>query len=592
MSKERSHIYLERVTIYTQEQKKYVWQLSLISMLRLLIFLFFAWFLYSAFSQRFMGHDLVYSICSIVGFLVCVFWAAGLKRKIKFLQQLVLINENEKAISNGSPSCLYNGASLEPLKGFAVDLTIFGNHSLFHLLNRAGSESGKRQLANRLIKPFINRVDIENYQGCVKELAGNIHFRQTLLAHTLLLEEEEVFSKLQSDKPENNFSVLQSKSWSLLALWWPIAGLAIIVFCIWQDSYLLMLAFGILGLLLLSFILKKVNVLYADISKRSYLYTQYARCFQLINEEIFRHPYLIERQRAITEAGRAFQKLSRLVGLFDLRLNAISFIINGLFLFDLLCARAYMKWNAEYQSFIQKWFDTMGEMELLNSLATFHFNQPSFIFPDCTEDRLLIHAKALGHPLMDEADAVVNDISIGKPAKLHLITGSNMSGKSTFLRTLGLNMVLAQLGAPVFAHTFVFRPVRVLTSFHHIDSLEEGTSYFYAELKCLQGIIASLQEPTPALVLLDEIMRGTNSTDKHDGTALLIKKILNYSCLTLIATHDTELGVLAEGQAGDIENFCFESELSDKGLVFDFTMRKGVAQTRNATYLMQQMGII
>jgi DNA mismatch repair ATPase MutS len=131
-----------------------------------------------------------------------------------------------------------------------------------------------------------------------------------------------------------------------------------------------------------------------------------------------------------------------------------------------------------------------------------------------------------------------------------------------------------------------------LSSFHHIDSLEESTSYFYAELKCLQEIIQSLSGPVPALVLLDEVMRGTNSKDKHDGTALLIKKILQFDCLSFIATHDTELGILSESYPGAVENFCFESELTDAGLHFDFTMRKGVAQTKNATYLMQQMGII
>ena len=167
-----------------------------------------------------------------------------------------------------------------------------------------------------------------------------------------------------------------------------------------------------------------------------------------------------------------------------------------------------------------------------------------------------------------------------------------MSGKSTFLRTLGLNMILAQLGAPVFANNFLFRPMRLLTSFHHIDSLEESTSYFYAELKCLQHIIESLNQPIPALVLLDEVMRGTNSKDKHDGTALLIKKILNFHCLTLIATHDTELGSLAESYPDAVGNFCFESGLTDDGLTFDFIMHKGVAQTKNATYLMQKMGII
>jgi len=225
-------------------------------------------------------------------------------------------------------------------------------------------------------------------------------------------------------------------------------------------------------------------------------------------------------------------------------------------------------------------------------LAGFSYNHPSFIFPDVADDQLLIEAKGIGHPLMMENDAVVNDMKIGVAARLHLITGSNMSGKSTFLRTLGLNMILAQLGAPVFAKTFVFRPVRLLTSFHHIDSLEESTSYFYAELKCLQEIIQSLPAQVPALVLLDEVMRGTNSKDKHDGTALLIKTILNYDCLSFIATHDTELGVLAEMHPGLIENYCFESELTGTGLHFDFTMRKGVAQTKNATYLMQQMGII
>ena len=592
MSKERSYIYQERVNTYKDAQRKNAKQLSFISLLRLFLFVLFSWFLFTSFRARFVDYDLIYSILSITGFLICVFWADGLKKKNKLLEQLIQINENENNIYNGLPSFLNNGAALAPLKGFTVDLNVFGSHSLFHLLNRTGSESGKKQLSSRLIEPFVNTADIENYQNCIPELAGKIEFRQTLLAHTLLLVEGKNFRQLQTGIPDKNFSVLKNKIWTLLSLCWPVTGVVITVFCIWQNNYRLMLAFGISGLLILSFILKKVNLLYDHISKRSYLYSQYARCFQLINDEIFEHPYLLQKQQETAHAGKAFQRLSRLTGLFDMRLSVISFVINGLFLFDLLCARAYMKWNSQYQAAVKNWFETMGEMELLNSLATFHYNHASFIFPECSEDQLLIKARAMGHPLLDASVAVVNDISIGEPGKLHLITGSNMSGKSTFLRTLGLNMLLAQMGAPVFAKTFVFSPVRILTSFHHIDSLGDSTSYFYAELKCLQSIIESLTKPTPALILLDEVMRGTNSKDKHDGTALLIQKILNFSCLTVIATHDTELGVLAEQFPGTIENFCFESELSDKGLFFDFTMQKGVAQTKNATYLMKQMGII
>jgi DNA mismatch repair ATPase MutS len=292
------------------------------------------------------------------------------------------------------------------------------------------------------------------------------------------------------------------------------------------------------------------------------------------------------------EAAGAFRKLSRLIGVFDLRLSLFSFFVNGLFLSDLICALAYLRWNKRYQSTFKDWFDAMGEIEMLNSVANFHYNHPSFVFPEIVSDRLVITATGLGHPLMKTDTAVCNDFSIGAPARLHLITGSNMSGKSTFLRTVGLNMVLAQLGAPVFAQSFRCRPVRILTSFHHIDSLEESTSYFYAELKCLQTIIQSLAAPEPALVLLDEVMRGTNSTDKHDGTALLIQKIVQQNCLTLIATHDIELGILATQYPGMVENFCFESEVTETGLHFDFRKRNGIAQSKNATYLMKQMGIV
>lgn len=592
MTKEIATGYSKRADQFKKEQAQYTKQLTYTSMLRLVLFLVFAWFLYTTFTKRFQGYEVMYALSALFVFLAVVFWAGGLQKKIKFLQQLILINDNEINVGKGLSSFFDNGSLFTPAKGFTVDLNIFGNHSLYHLLNRAGSLSGKAQLAKRLQKPFLQSADINGYQACVKELAGKIQFRQTLLAHTVLLQEEEALSGLQSKIPENDFAILTNRFWSILSFIWPAAGILLIIYCAVKDNYQLLLAFGILGLVLLSGIFKKTSALYNHISKRSYLFSQYAICFQLICNEKFEHPYLLQKQKEIKDASGAFQRLSKLGGMFDMRMSLFSFIINGLFLFDLLCARAYLQWNAKWQQKIENWFITMGEIELFNSLATFHFNHPDFIFPECVDDQLLIRSNAMGHPLMKEGAAVVNDVSIGEDAALHLITGSNMSGKSTFLRTLGLNMTLAQIGAPVFAKKFVFRPVRLLTSFHHIDSLEESTSYFYAELKCLQEIITSLAEPEPALVLLDEVMRGTNSKDKHDGTALLIKKLLQFPCLGMIATHDTELGILANDHPGSVDNFCFESELSDQGLTFDFTMRKGVAQTKNATYLMQQMGII
>lgn len=592
MSDSLLRVYQERTHQFKAEKKTLSKQLSLNSLLRFVFFLLFAWCIYTAFRQRFEGFALGYALVSITVFLFWVSRAAVLKQRIAFQLQLILINENEIGVLSGKSSCFDDGTDVLRSQGFANDLTVFGNNSLYHILNRTGSRPGKQKLAAALMLPSLNKQQIEEQQACVKELSGKIHFRQTLLAHTLLLKEEEALPQMMAGLPEHAGAALQQSPWKQLAWIWPISGVLIIFYSIWIDQYTWLLLFTMLGLLVLSLVLGKISLLYNHISKKSYLFTQYAACFDWICAAQLEHPGLQQKQERLTEAAGAFRKLSRLIGVFDLRLSLFSFFVNGLFLSDLVCALAYLRWNQKYQSSFKDWFDAMGEIEMLNSIANFQYNHPSFVFPTIVADQLVMNATGLGHPLMKTDTAVCNDFSIGDPAKLHLVTGSNMSGKSTFLRAVGLNMVLAQIGAPVFAQSFSCRPVRILTSFHHIDSLEESTSYFYAELKCLQSIIQSLTEPEPALVLLDEVMRGTNSTDKHDGTAQLIKKIVQQNCLTLIATHDIELGILAAEYPGLVENFCFESEVTDTGLHFDFRKRKGIAQSKNATYLMKQMGIV
>ncbi|MDB5211488.1 MAG: MutS domain, partial [Sediminibacterium sp.] len=414
------HTYTQRADQFLGEQKKYTRQLSLTSIIRLVLFLLFAWFIYVAFKVRFEGYNLLFALLCITAFLIVVFIAETIKKKIKFLQQLVLINENEINTRKGIPSFLDNGASFSPSKGFAVDLNVFGHHSLFHLLNRTGSINGKQQLSSHLASPFTDPAAIQNYQACVKELAGKTDFRQNLLAHTLLFREEETLAQLQAGLPAGGFSSLTTKFWRSVSISWPVLGILVIGFCIWRDNYALLLAFTIAGLLLEATILKKINLLYFHISKRSYLYNQYARCFRLISEEKFEHPYLQKKQDEIIHASQAFQRLASLTGVFDLRLSILSFFTNGIFMLDLICSLAYLKWNRQHQPNIKNWFDNLGEIELLNSLAAFHYNHPSFIFPQPVNDQLLIKATGMGHPLMKEELAVVNDVSIGEGSKLHL----------------------------------------------------------------------------------------------------------------------------------------------------------------------------
>ncbi len=261
MNTETLHIYHESEQQFREEQNKLTRLLSFTSMLRLALFLVFAWFVYSAFKVRFEGYDLIYSLIAIIALLVVVSWSETLKKKIKFLQQLIQINRNEIDINNDLPSFLDNGKAFSPAKGFTVDLNVFGSHSLYHSLNRAGSLSGKKSLGARLINPFTNISDIENAQACIKELSGKIVFRQTLLAHTLLFKEEETLSQLQAGIPVQDFAVLKNKTWTAVSILWPLVGILLIVYCAWSGNYGLLLAFIIIGLLVLTLILKKINLL-------------------------------------------------------------------------------------------------------------------------------------------------------------------------------------------------------------------------------------------------------------------------------------------------------------------------------------------
>ncbi|MBO9636372.1 MAG: DNA mismatch repair protein MutS, partial [Chitinophagaceae bacterium] len=221
------------------------------------------------------------------------------------------------------------------------------------------------------------------------------------------------------------------------------------------------------------------------------------------------------------------------------------------------------------------------------------FNNPDFHCPTVQSDKMVIAATALAHPLIPAGERVANDFTIGEAEQLMLVTGSNMSGKTTFLRTIGVNLLLAQCGAPVCANSFAFMPMNILSSIRVSDSLQEHTSYFMAELKQLQQIIRFLQHsPSPSLILIDEILRGTNSEDKTHGSDQFIRKLLQYRCLTLFATHDLALSVLENELPGKLSNYCFESIIRDGELIFDYTLQRGVAKNKNASFLMKKMAII
>ena len=294
-------------------------------------------------------------------------------------------------------------------------------------------------------------------------------------------------------------------------------------------------------------------------------------------------------------ASQAIHKLAYRVSQLDVRYNAFVFLLEFSIVWDLQQAYRMDKWKLRHRDRLPQWFEALAELEALVSFGNLTMNQPQWIFPTLQEERQL-HAEALGHPLLPNDKRVTNDISMPTAGHMHLLTGSNMAGKSTWLRTVGINIVLALAGAPVCARVFRLPQLQVYTSMRTQDALHESTSSFYAELKRLKFIIEAVEDPSktagrPVFFLLDEILKGTNSRDRHTGSKALIRQLIASKGAGIIATHDLELGELEAEANNQIENWAIEVDIKDGQLFFDYKLKRGVSQSFNATLLMQQMGI-
>jgi DNA mismatch repair ATPase MutS len=249
------------------------------------------------------------------------------------------------------------------------------------------------------------------------------------------------------------------------------------------------------------------------------------------------------------------------------------------------------RWKRQHRQDIMGWIEITGRMDALISLSGFAFNHPDFSLPEFDEDAASMELRGLGHPLIPAHRRVNNDLAVAGE-KVVVITGANMAGKSTFLRSMGVNMVLGYAGCPVCASGFRCAYMGLQSSMRTADSLKDEESYFLAEIRKLQRIVHQMEQGKPMLILLDEVLKGTNTTDKKLGSVGLIRKSLNYPVRCLIATHDLSLGELEKEYPGQVVNYCFESYIRGMELSFDYTIRKGIATNMNASFLMKKMGIM
>jgi DNA mismatch repair ATPase MutS len=323
------------------------------------------------------------------------------------------------------------------------------------------------------------------------------------------------------------------------------------------------------------------------------------RVYSQLMEQVEKEPFCSDelasvQQRLVTREGkasRAIRRLSRIVGALDQRFSMAGLLLNVLYLRDMRQAMALERWLKTHARHFEAWFEALAATDALCSLGGFAFNHPDYVYPDLAEGGFRMEGKALGHPLLHREKCVRNDVLLPRSPYFLVITGANMAGKSTYLRTVGVNFLLACMGLPVCADSLTVCPASLMTSLRTADSLTANESYFFAELKRLKTIIDRLHAGEELFIILDEVLKGTNSKDKQKGSLALVRQLIAQKTCGLIATHDLLLGTLEEEFPGEVENYCFEADISGDNLLFTYRLRKGIARNMNACFLMKKMGI-
>jgi len=578
-------------TIFHKINKRY----NSISILRLLS-VFLCLFLMFYYIKTNEGLYVVFAFLSFVGFLFLMRIHSGLSFQKELTTAILKLNQNEITYLNREKIPFENGIEFNDFHHpYAYDLDIFGEHSLFQNLNRTATFIGKKTLANQLLDVLPNETILENQQA-INELKAKIDWRQDFLALAMISNDSKKSydSLIYWNSFKNNTlpKVLIALSVVLPVLFFGFLTAYFITSKTILLSYLTYVF--IANMIVLGQSFKRIQSEIAKADNVDKIIKQYSLLVQKIETETFHSKKLMDLQKQLIfrneTASKHLKDLSELFSRMDTINNFVTAIVfNGTFLFNLHVLKALLKWKDNYSGELEKWIAIIGEFESLNSLANLAYNNSDFVFPEINSE-YKIGFSDLSHPLLNPVTRVGNDTHF-YPESFMILTGSNMSGKSTFLRSLGINMVLGGIGSVVCASKGNIHPLPVLVSMRLSDSLADSESYFFAEIKRLKQIMDALEEK-PAFVLLDEILRGTNSDDKRNGTIEVVKKIIAKKAIGAIATHDIEVCLTTNEYPDTLTNQCFEVEIQNNELHFDYKLRNGICKNKSATFLMQKMGVI
>lgn len=589
--------YTERLSLTKGQLQQVKKQIFRISMLRLTLFIAGVAGIYFFFSQTPL---LIVCICLtfLPLFILVKIHNRFFIRKEWLETQAHIIQEELQALSGDYSSFEDGKEYVNPEHPYSFDLDIFGRRSLFQSINRTCTFFGKVRLAEWLQNHLHEKASIEKRQEMVREISEHTLFREQfrvagLVHHSQSSDAEKIQAWSQSPAQYLHAGWVKAFIWGV-----PVINSLLLITSLagWTSFSWLGLSFGIF--LVLSFgIIKRATYIQETYGKQLKSLNGYARLIALAKAEDWKSAGMQELMERFNLNGQspiqALQQLSKELDRLDLRNNQFLYVLlEGSIFFQLQEIVRIERWKARYGQHISKWLETVGELDALCSLGTFAYNHPQYTYPELTEKPFCFLATQMGHPLMPASQCVKNDATIPSRPFFLIITGANMAGKSTYLRTIGVNYLLACIGAPVCCERLKLHPNQLITSLRTSDSLSDNESYFFAELKRLKRIIDLLNQGKQLFIILDEILKGTNSMDKQKGSFDLIRQFMQLKANGIIATHDLLLGSLIKQFPEEIRNYCFEADIKENELTFSYKLREGVAQNMNACFLMKKMGII
>lgn len=535
-------------------------------------------------------------VAGVVLFIYLVSRHTDLNHKKNKLETLIGINQTEIAVLKGDVSKLDTGSEFEnQLHEFSYDIDLFGKGSFFQYLNRTVIPSGKELLAKTITANDI--LNIEQKQEAIIDLSERPKWRQNFSATGSLVSVEIASSKIIGWLKEHDRFVPNSMRFLPTAF-------SIISVVIFVLNYLAIVPLSVttvwffIGLGITGVYLKKINKFYHNANKAKDTFRQYHQLLGLIETEAFSSQILKQRQQEIkTESKKAsqiFQEFSKKIDAFDQRNNMlIGVLANAFALRDLQLCYKIEQWISMYQGQVENWFEVIAFFDSQNSLGNYSFNHPGHTVPKISQEEFIIRATQLGHPLISEGKRIDNDFTISSE-EFFIITGANMAGKSTFLRTVSLSIVMANAGLPVCASEYNYHPIKLITSMRTSDSLTDDESYFFSELKRLKFIIDEVNPEGKAgayFIILDEILKGTNSTDKAIGSRKFVERLVSSNSTGIIATHDLSLCEISK-ELSEVKNYYFDAEIVNDELYFDYTFKEGICKNMNASFLLKKMEII